>query len=280
MTKKFTFKVKFYHIAIQISIIIIIYLFLLNQTQFLANAKNPVFSNYQVRSCSVFFSQLFYSPFLSSLSRQVVFGRVHKRCQKWSLHCAATAVWPQQRFAVLSLSRQPALNAWKLLYLILLCVPDGRVLRKKSATILLSVFPRKDMRTSEEQRQHLPRHPLSAACHPSLSLLVERLTPHTKKAADRVLVSRFWKGMFLFRNRACAPDLPHPSYFVFNICAVLFLFPFVLWGHSSPSTFYIDIYVYIQYKCILEIQRKAVIVVFLLTCILRQYYVASGSIQI
>lgn len=89
---------------------------------FIFTKSNPVFSNCQC---------LLSSPFLSPLSRQVVFGRVHKRCQKWSLHCAATAVWPQQRFAVLSHSRQPALNAWKLLYLILLCVPDRRVLRKK-----------------------------------------------------------------------------------------------------------------------------------------------------
>lgn len=141
---------------------------------FIFTKSNPVFSNCQC---------LLSSPFLSPLSRQVVFGRVHKRCQKWSLHCAATAVWPQQRFAVLSHSRQPALNAWKLLYLILLCVPDRRVLRKKKKVqqFYFQFFPERTCVHLKKQRQHLPRHPLSAACHPSLSLLVECSTPHTQK---------------------------------------------------------------------------------------------------
>ncbi len=125
-----------------------------------------------------FLSTFVSPPFLSSHSRQAVFGRVHKRCQKWSLHCAATAVWPQQRFTVLSRSRQAALNAWTLLCLILLCVLDGS-LKKKVQQFYFPFFPRKDMRTSEEQRQHLPGHSLSAACHPSLSLqkLMEFSTP-------------------------------------------------------------------------------------------------------
>ncbi len=89
-----------------------------------------------------FLSTFVSPPFLSSPSRQAVLGRVHKRCQKWSLHCADyCSVTPAalHSFKSLQTSGTQCMNA--LMSHSSLC--SRWKFKKKSATILLSVFSQK-----------------------------------------------------------------------------------------------------------------------------------------
>lgn len=140
-------------------------------------------------------------------SRQVVFGRVHKRCQKWSVHCAATAVWPQQRLAVLNLTRHRGHSMHESSRISFLCVPDGSVLRIK---FLLSVFPKKDM-LRPKNKVDTCQDVSCLLCVTCACLRRSRWSAGLENITGWSCAgSSFSNGMSLLSIRACAPTFCTP----------------------------------------------------------------------